>query len=274
MDCSYQFKKVNQFVNTIDVKHDSDEWNMGICTALTSLAHIRGFNGDPYECVLYDEFIPETCVKKMTGEGAAFVNGYITLNGNRELEGRAPLRVVCLANANTLDSPILNEFRLTQKVEQMVKNGQEYSLMPDRGVLIVIPKSEKITGERAKTALYLATGTDSDAAKMALNNQFSYNDFSDVRHVTLDAQWNCLFELKGKFIWQNKVTGEYYICSKKAGSPKKIWKMTGKGVKKFLIDHGHESFLIAQFMHKIVYASYEEKVLVDEAVNSTRRINL
>lgn len=271
LGCSYTHGKVNQYINTLTCTKDGKDIDLGISTALTSLGHIRGFNGDPYEVIFYDEFIPEVQVKKMSGEGAAFVNGYITLNGNRELEGRPPLRAVLLANANTLDSPILSEFNLTQKVESMVKSGQEYSLMPERGILIVMPKSEKITGERAKTALYLATGTESDAAKMALNNQFSYNDFTDVRHVTVDAAWNCIFVYKKHYVYRHKVDGTYYCCPKKSGSPHIIWTMRSVGLKKHLVEIGQEQFIIDHMMHKLIYSSYEEKTFWEDSLYVRRK---
>lgn len=60
----------------------------GIGMTLPSIANIRGFNGSQFEDVVFDEFIPERIVIKRKAEGDALLNAYVTINGNRELEGK------------------------------------------------------------------------------------------------------------------------------------------------------------------------------------------
>lgn len=154
--------------------------NIGMAAALSSIGRIRGFNGDEYSDVVYDEFIPESHLLKVRNGGDAFINMYTTVSGNRELEGRAPLRVWLLANSNNLDNEVLTALQLSDVVEKMSIRGEESRIIKERGIMVILPDSEQITTKRKKTALYRAIDPDSKVAKMTFENEFSYNDFSDV----------------------------------------------------------------------------------------------
>lgn len=153
---------------------------IGMGAALSSIGRIRGFNGDIYSDVVFDEMIPESHLLKVRHGGDAFLNMYTTVNGNREMEGRPPLRVWGLANSNNLDSEILEALGITDIVERMSLRGEETRILKDRGIMIIMPDSEQIIEERKKMALYKAIGGDSKFSKMAYDNEFSYNDYSDV----------------------------------------------------------------------------------------------
>lgn len=154
--------------------------NIGMCAALSSIGRIRGFNGDIYTDVVYDEFIPESHLLKVRHGDDAFNNMYTTIAGNRELEGRPPLRVWLLANSNNLDNDILKALNITDVVERMSLRGEESRIIKDRGIMIILPDSAVITEKRKQTALYRAIGGESKFAKMAYENAFAYNDYTDV----------------------------------------------------------------------------------------------
>lgn len=260
LDCNFEYKVENdsQYIRRIDFYEPGAEkpFNSAIALALTSVSKIRGFSGVEYTDLVYDEFIPEVTVKRMRGEGDAFVNAYITINGNRELKGRRALRCWLLANSNDLYSPVLAELGLTEKVEHMVKKNQEYTYMEHRGCLIAMPRSEKITSKRRETALYRLTGTGTASAKMALDNDFSYNNFSDVIPMDL-SEMNCIFEICGMFVWQGKVDKlQYYVCYKKAGDPKVLTTTSTRGLARELIDSGHADFIDLIYKGRVAYASY------------------
>lgn len=153
---------------------------IGMGGALSSIGRIRGFNGDRYSDVVYDEFIPESHLLKVRHGDDAFNNMYTTVSGNRELEGKKYLRVWLLANSNNLDNDILKALKITDIVEKMSLRGEETRILKDRGIMIILPDSKVITDKRKKTALYKAIGGDSKFSKMAFGNEFAYNDYSDV----------------------------------------------------------------------------------------------
>lgn len=154
--------------------------NIGMAAALSSIGRIRGFNGDIYSDVVYDEFIPESHLLKVRHGDDAFNNMYTTIAGNRELEGRKPLRVWLLANSNNLDNDILQALQVTDIVERMSLRGEESRIIKERGIMIILPDSKEITEKRKQTALFKAIGGGSKFAKMAYENKFAYNDYTDV----------------------------------------------------------------------------------------------
>lgn len=159
---------------------------LGVGMTLNSIAQIRGFNGSQFEEVVYDEFIPERIVVKRKAEGDALLNAYVTINGNRELEGKPPLKIWLLANAFDIGNDILAGLGVTDTVARMARKGEEYTLM-DSGVFIAMPQSSKVTNKRAQTAFmrHMAKNKNSKFYQMAMENKFSYNDLTQVRPMTL-----------------------------------------------------------------------------------------
>lgn len=179
------FDSETEYTATISRLDTDDEGNeikhtIGMAAALSSIGRIRGFNGDIYSDIVYDEFIPESHLLKVRHGDDAFNNMYTTVAGNRELEGRKPLRVWLLANSNNLDNDILKALNITDVVERMSLRGEESRIIKDRGIMILLPDSKVITKKRKQTALYRAIGGDSKFSKMAYENAFAYNDYSDV----------------------------------------------------------------------------------------------
>lgn len=153
---------------------------IGIGTALTTIGSIRGFNGDIYTDWIIDEFIPEEHLFKVRREGDAFLNAHTTIDGNRELEGRPCLRTWLLANSNNLDSEILGALNCTDVVERMSLRGEEVRMLKDRGILILLPESKQVVEKRKKGGLFRAIGAESKFSRMAYENEFAYNDYTDV----------------------------------------------------------------------------------------------
>ena len=92
---------------------------IGICMGLPTVASIRGFSASEFTDIVFDECIPEKHVVTRKTEGDALLNAYTTINGNRELEGRPPVRLWLLANTNNINSPILTAFGLVDPILQM-----------------------------------------------------------------------------------------------------------------------------------------------------------
>ena len=181
----------------------------GIATSLAEIAHMRGFSGRVFTDLVFDEFIPEKGVITRKTEGDSFLNAYTTINGNRELEGLPPLRAWLLANTNRIDSPILEALEVTDAILYMRRKGLE-ELMLDNGYFIVQPFSQKITDLRADTALMRSINKKSDFFKMAMENEFAYDESPYVKTMPLKGMtpaWS--FEDK-IFCWQR--SGGYYIC--------------------------------------------------------------
>ncbi len=184
--------------------------NIGLLASLSSIGRVRGINGREFKEIVFDEFIPESHLLKVKNGGDAFLNMYTTIAGNRELENEKPLRVWLLANSNNLDSDILKALNLTEVVERMSLHGEESRILKDRGIMVILPDSEKITQARKNTALYKAIDADSKFAKMAYGNEFSYNDFTDVVACPL-SEFNPLIKIGKIVIHLHKSNKTLYV---------------------------------------------------------------
>ena len=195
-----------------------EDTRIGMILSLNTVAKIRGFYGGDYTDLIYDEFIPESHVYKIKNEGDAFLNAIVTISGNRELEGKPPLLTWLLSNSNNIASPVLSALNLTDKIESMIMKGQEFSAMPERGVVIVLPKSEQILQKRQANALVKAAGQQSKFYQMAYQNQFAYNDPEHVGQKPI-ADYKPLFSVQGRFtVYQRKGQQELYITQYRKSS--------------------------------------------------------
>lgn len=155
---------------------------IGYGVALSTISSIRSVDFSDCSDCIYDEFIPEAHVKKIKGEGTALLNAYETICRNREFIGEDPLRLWLLANSNNIYNDIFIELDIVSEVEKMVRKGKSDLYNEDRGLAIhLINNNEEFVEKKQATALYkLTRGTK--FSDMALNNKFSYNDFSLIRH--------------------------------------------------------------------------------------------
>ena len=206
-------KKESQYIGKIQAETESGYDPIGITLSLTCVSKIRGFSGVAFTDLVYDEFIPESHVNRIRNEGDAFLNAVVTISGNREIEGKPPLRCWLLANSNNIGSPILKALNITDKVESMDKSGQELSILPDRGIIIVLAKARELADKRKKTSLMKAISKESEFTKMAYDNEFSYNDAENVTRRDL-KQYQQIAAVTGVFtIWKHKGNGTLYITS-------------------------------------------------------------
>lgn len=234
------FKSENEYtasINRLESNENGDDEvvNIGMLAALSSIGRIRGFNGDIYTDVVFDEFIPESHLLKVKHGGDAFLNMYTTIAGNRELEGRKPLRVWLLANSNNLDSDILQALNITEIVERMSLRGEESRIIPERGIMVILPDSKQITEKRKEMALYRAIGGDSSFSKMAYENSFAYNDYTDVAQKPL-AEYKPLITIGQLIINLHKNDKTLYVTSMMRCQTKQNYPDTDYGRMTFIHD--------------------------------------
>ena len=208
------FSKDSEYTANIKRLGDDESYiNIGMGAALSSIGRIRGFNGDLYTDVVYDEFIPESHLLKVRHAGDAFTNMYTTVNGNRELEGRPALRCWLLANSNNLDNEILDTLQITDIIERMSLRGTESVILTDRGIMILLPDSTQITEKRKQTALFRAINKNSKFARMAFDNEFAYNDYSDVYSKPIQ-EYRPIFTFGDNVLHLHKNDKTLYITSR------------------------------------------------------------
>lgn len=160
----------------------------GIALPLSGLFKIRGFDADRYSDLILDEFVPEEIAIVREAEGSALVNALITINANRELEGRPPLRVWLLANSNRLNSPIMRELGLIPIIEKMMREKQE--VYTDGEMFVFRPESKVVSEKREETAVIRflrKNNPQSRILKMAMNNEFPADETAYVSPRSLQG---------------------------------------------------------------------------------------
>lgn len=206
-----EMKKINKKVWNV-TNGIEEQKHVGICLALSTIASIRGFDGDEYLDLLVDEFIPEKHVHKIgkgDAEGDAHLNAYETINRDRELIGRPPLQAFYMSNSNDIEHPLLEVLGLMNIIERMKRKKQHFIDLPDKNCTITLYDDEDFKEAKKKTALYqLTKGTR--FYSMAIENDFVYNDFSLIKSMPL-IEYRPLCQFDGICIYQHKSNGTFYV---------------------------------------------------------------
>lgn len=188
---------------------------IGYIGALSTIANVRGFNGEQIKYLVYDEFIPERGARMLKDEGERVLNCYETINRNRELKGIPPLKAVFLSNANRMDSPIFQALGVLDKVDGMTMRGQSECILHDRGIAILKLRKSPISIKKAETALYRATG-DTSFKDMSLLNSFSADTYMYCRREPIQ-EYTPIFQYEDIYCYKHKSRRHYYVTRHKSG---------------------------------------------------------
>lgn len=184
---------------------------VGLGIALSVFSNIRGVDGLGYDIMLYDEFIKESHERPIRNEGDAFLNCYETINRNRELQGRPPLKCILLSNSGDLASPILDALGLVSIIERMQRRGQHRTTAADGAISIYQYPDSPISDKKRQTVLYKvgAAGAE-DFKRMALDNAFNRANYELVQTRPL-GEYDPLVSIGEVTVYKRKVWPEYYI---------------------------------------------------------------
>lgn len=209
---------------------------LGYSIALSTVSNLRGFDASDVEILLYDEFIPERHDRPIKEEGKAFLNAYETINRNRELQGRKPLKAICMANANDLGNPIFMELGLIAQAEKMLRKHTEIWTDKKRGIALYILRDSPISMAKKDTVLYRAS-QGSNFADMAINNTF--DDIQDMNIKTMPITEILPFVNVGEItVYKQKSGKGYYVSTHGSGSPERFT-ASEKDLLRFLRKYGY-----------------------------------
>lgn len=233
-----------------------DKTLCGYTSALSTFSNLRGFDGSTIDLLVFDEFIPERHERLIKHEADAFYNVYETINRNRELQGREPLKVLCLSNSNSLASPILASLNLVKTLERMQSKGQTEYINRESGIALFLLFHSPISSMKSNTALYRAT-KNTEFSRMSIENEFAYDDMTDVKSIALNSGWKLFCRFGDLFIYSKN--NLWYMSKHGAGIPGKQYPMTDIGIKKFVHDYPGSYQRIIN--HKIIYEDFGIKSL-------------
>lgn len=196
-----------------------------LVSSLYAIGTVRGINADSFDYIFLDEFIAEAGHRVNKDVDLMLYNAYESLNRNRELSGRPPMRLIMATNSNQINSALLAGMNLIDPLVKARRKGQSLIDLKERGVAILDFSHSPISQRKADTALYRAATSD-EFRGMALDNQFA--DYSDefVKSYNLKNYvpvWTYEYTMTG---YRPKTDGPYYISAHTSGSPNLLTRHT------------------------------------------------
>lgn len=189
---------------------------IGQMVALSTVSNIRGFDASDIDLTIYDEFIPEAHKAPIKNEHLAFLNYYETVNRNRELNGKSPLKIRSFANANDIMNPLIVGLGLVTKLDKMRNKKEQIYIDKERGYVLIDLCNSPISTAKYKTALYKFAG-DGEFSNMAINNDFN-SPLSEPVSRPL-KEYNPLINVGELCVYKHKSNGKFYFSTKKSGNP-------------------------------------------------------
>ena len=196
--------------------YSSDATLIGQMVALSTVSNIRGFDASDIELTIYDEFIPEAHKSPIKNEHLAFLNYYETVNRNRELQGKQPLKMRCYSNANDIMNPLIVGLGLVTKMDKMRSKGQQIYIDRERGYVLIDLYGSPISRKKEQTALYKFAG-EGEFSNMALKNDFN-SPLSEPVSRPL-KEYTPYISVGEICVYRHKSNGKFYISTKHSGNP-------------------------------------------------------
>lgn len=203
---------------------------VAVGVALSVVANVRGIDFSDYDYIVFDEFIASIGERPIKNEFHAFLNFYETVNRNRELEGKSPVKCFMLGNANTLINPYFSAWHFMKTAIKMIAGNQMVWRSKDNTRLVIMLLQSPISKRKAQTALY--QNANYDFISMALDNAFR-TDETKIKSEPL-TEYIHLVSIGEIGIYKHKSERKYYVSSTQ-GSP--YYDSFGIGLKMFQQDY-------------------------------------
>lgn len=245
-------------------ENDSPVRIIGYTCSLSTIGNMRGFDGSDVDILFYDEFIKEKSEKTtLKYEGDSLLNAYETLNRNRELSGKRPIILLGAANAFDLANPIFVRLGIVDAVEKAFQRGRELYIDKERSIIVINLERSPVSRKKRDTALYRLLGDDDTFSKMALGNEFSYDDRSSIKSMPL-TEMIPVCAVGGICIYHHKSDAFYYVSEHASGSYEK-YTTSETDLKRFVKKYGYK--LHDKHMAKKVYfENYLTKAVFEQYI--------
>ena len=170
---------------------------IGYIVSLAEVATIRGFDMSDADIIIYDEFIPQVGERGIASAGDAFLNVVRTVLRDRPERG-LKTTVICLANANSLDNPVMETMDKVTELAIMDRDGIEYQYDKERKILIHRIEDHPEWKSAVEQSDFYQAVKGTTWAGMAYDNTFAYDDVSDIEMHVNTREWTPIWRVKYK----------------------------------------------------------------------------
>lgn len=208
--------------------------------ALNTIKIVKGVDFSDAEWIIFDEFIPQPGEVVKRAEGVMLLNFFETVNRDRRKRGKDGLKLILMANAEEISTPVTNELDIVDTMADMQAHKQHKLYIPERRILLHHISNEECP--RADKDIDMEAVMKGTAfAKRAYEGEFT-NDFSMIKPVSIKGM-RCLFKLhfnmiKDAYIYMNPKTGIYYMTHIKGNYIQEYNLDRENQQKKFHFEHG------------------------------------
>ena len=230
-DLNYNILPFNSGGNVIFNKEEKTGETVAVGVALSVVANIRGIDYSDVNYVVFDEFIASDNERPIKNEFKAFLNFYETVNRNRELEGKAPVKIIMLGNANKISNPYFSGWHCMKLVLNMIHGKQMVWRNNDRTRMIILLLDSPISARKQGTVLY--KNANSDFITMALDNSFR-TDETNIKSEPLREFYH-IVSVGEIGIYRHKSERRYYVSGTTEKQP--YYDAFGIGLKMFQTDY-------------------------------------
>lgn len=231
---------------------------IGIAIPLSTFASVRGISAEDVDVMFYDEFIPQRDERKMKNEYEALLNAYETINRNRELQGRPPVKLIAVSNSNDIANPVYMGARVIKDVIDMRRKKVNCKEFPKRNMALIDIQDSPISLQKANTALY-QFAKDTQFTEMAIYNDYGYieSNTKSLPHRELVP----LYRVGEIQIDRWKGHDNYYVTSQFHGSVKESYSTSDIDIRRFSI--AHRDVVTYYYLNAIVFEDfYLESVFI------------
>ena len=238
-DFVWDIKPVKVFKGIAGFYHCNEEGKpsgdpVGYACALSAAKDVKGFDLSECDFMIFDEFIPKRHERINRQEGDQLMDIYMTVSRDRVQRGRGELKLLCLANATSVNNPTFSILNVVDTAVEMDVLNQEYHL--ERGIMmhkipaLDVPDEEKTGIEKAMAGTAWAD--------MAFGGHFAYDDFTSVSHKRLKGFHPiCSYTYKKETVYIYEKDGQYYATNAKASGVKNYNLHRENEQKKFFYDY-------------------------------------
>ena len=212
---------------------------IGYIVAMSAITKFKGFDMSECDYLIFDEFVPKMFDRTIRFEGDQILELYKTISRDREHRGLPPLKLICLANSDNCVSPTTQVLEITDNIVQLSLKKEAKMYIEDRGIFIhrIIDNPEFMEKEK-QSAIYKAMA-NTQWGHMALDNDFSYNDFSNINKIKLKNYaplCKFIYKTKDYYIYY-KDSGEYFVTDQKSNNKIKQYDLIKDNDQRSFFEH-------------------------------------